>query len=32
MKITVELVEEFLNYYRNQNLKPDTIKNYERDF
>lgn len=32
MKITSEVIETFLNYYRNENLKPETIKNYERDF
>ena len=29
MKITQELIEEFLQYYKNQNLKPDTIRGYE---
>lgn len=29
MKITKELIEEFLRYYKNQNLKPDTIRGYE---
>lgn len=32
MKITAEIREQFLEYYRNQHLKPETIKNYERDF
>ena len=32
MEITQHLITGFLNYYRNQNLKKDTILNYERDF
>lgn len=29
MKITAELLEEFLNFYRNQNFKKDTVRGYE---
>ena len=25
-------MEEFLNFYRNQNFQNDTIENYRRDF
>ena len=32
MEITQNLIKNFLDYYRNQNLKKDTILNYERDF
>ena len=32
MEITQNLIKTFLDYYRNQNLKKDTILNYERDF
>lgn len=32
MKITKQIMEEFLNFYRNQNFQNDTIENYRRDF
>lgn len=32
MKITKQIIEEFLNFYRNQNFQKDTIENYKRDF
>lgn len=32
MEITQNLIKNFLDYYKNQNLKKDTILNYERDF
>lgn len=32
MNITKQIIEEFLNFYRNQNFQKDTIENYKRDF
>ncbi|PZM87672.1 MAG: hypothetical protein DLD55_00105 [candidate division SR1 bacterium] len=32
MKITKQIMEEFLNFYRNQNFQKDTLENYRRDF
>jgi hypothetical protein len=32
MKLTKQIMEEFLNFYRNQNFQNDTIENYRRDF